>query len=58
MLEQLVGEDFRLVGLSLRKLGAEEAEAYAAAHAPKARGWTPAVRSRTHARTHARTHII
>jgi hypothetical protein len=55
VLEQLVGEDFRLVGLSLRKLGAEEAEAYAAAHAPKARGWTPAVRSRTHARTHART---
>lgn len=43
VLEELAAEDFRLVGMSLRKLGAEEAEAYAAAHAVKARGWTVAV---------------
>jgi len=42
VLEELAAEGFKLVGLSLRKLQAAEAETYAAdyANTPKARGWT------------------
>ena len=44
VLEELAAESFKLVALALRKLEPAEAEAYAADHADKARGWTSTVR--------------